>query len=204
VKLGMPLNLKLAPSATGMDISWDEPSQGTAQSYAVYVRMGGDAELKRVTLKPLLRRLLHLKAAFGDKVYGFAVAALDSEGKEGERSREVKYRPSQAAAPGKAEEKLGAPEPPSALKAAKKGNMIYLRWQAAPSQGSLSYEIYMSSRPGSAYAPVKNGVTTQTELQWEPQGLKSKTAYLVIKTLRHDSDGTAESEFSEEAEVPFK
>jgi hypothetical protein len=195
--LGRPLNVSLAPTKGGMDISWEPPSGASAAGYAVYVRAGSDAELKRVNPKPLTHLRLHLKAALGDREYGFAVAAIDADGNEGERSDEVKFRPGSS-------QKLGPPEPPRHLKALRKGSMIYLRWDKALSPGSLRYQVYISARQGSAYAPVHEGETGATELQWKPEALKSSSAYLVVRTLRQDQDGTAESDFSEEVSVSVK
>ena len=197
--LSRPLNLKIKPSPEGLDLSWEAPTQGEVDSYAVYVRRGADAELKRITLKPLRRRLVHIKGAFGDKEYGVAVSALDMSGKEGERSREVKIRPDS-----KTREVLGAPEPPHKLSARKEKGHIHLSWQAAESPGRLRYQIYASTRSHNSYMPVKNGEIEATQFDFVPAGMKSGSAFFVVKTLRSDKGGTAESEFSEEVPVPLK
>ena len=198
-KLAAPKALRLSGPADALRLDWDAPHSSKALQYWIYLRRGPGQPLERFGGKPRLSIGVRFKSVKPEWGYSVAVAAVDADGNEGERSEEVKLLTNEEPAVTATLPSVAAVKP-HLTKAWVEGGRLHLSWEAPGAPVGAQYRAYLTAESGKDYRSLgkpREGLAADF-----PKPLGADRAYVVV-TARLGESGQ-ETEPSNELEVDLR
>jgi hypothetical protein len=188
--LKAPQGLAVVKNGNDLLLSW----QGTenASGYAVYLRKGQDVPINRAGKTKAKQTTLRLKNAAKLPHLGMAVATLGEDDQESPLSDELRVQAGQ-------EKAQTVPKPVNLKVLVEKGQRVLL-WDMAGQEGEFSYQVLVSRRSGSGYAPLgKPTLQREKELPGPDEWKESR--FVVVQALREGAKGQESSALSDQVDI---
>ena len=198
-KLAAPKALRLSGPAEALRLDWDAPKSSRALQYWIYLRRGPGQPLERFGGKPRLSIGVRFKSVKPEWNYSVAVAAVDADGNEGERSEEVKLLTNEEPAVA-ATLPAAAAVKPKLTRAWVEGGRLHLSWEAPGAPAGVQYRAYLTAESGKDYRSL--GKPREGLMADFPKPLGADHAFVVV-TARLGESGQ-ETEPSNELEVDLR